>query len=122
MIKQANSVLKQLVELAPSDAHARHNLAVSFFRLDKHREGIKHCREALKLKPDYVLAFYNLALAHLRIGEMTRARRYASRAYVLDPHDDSIRNLSRRIDAARRGFWSKLADRVRSLGGLRKID
>ncbi len=122
LIKQANSVLKQLVELAPSDAHARHNLAVSFFRLDKHREGIKHCREALKLKPDYVLAFYNLALAHLRIGEMTRARLYASRAYVLDPHDDSIRNLSRRIDAARRGFWSKLADRVRSLGGLRKID
>jgi protein O-GlcNAc transferase len=122
LVKQANSVLMQLVTLAPGDAHARHNLAVSYFRLNKHREGIKHCREALKLKPDYVLAFYNLALAHLRIGEMDRAKRYASRAYVLDPNDDSVRSLSKRIDFARQGFWSKLVSRVRSLGRSKNID
>jgi len=122
LVKQANSVLKQLVDLAPGDAHARHNLAVSFFRLNKHREGIKHCREALKLKPDYVLAFYNLALAHLRIGEMDRARRYASRAYMLDPNDESVRDLSKRIGIARHGFWSKLLSGIRSLGRSKKID
>jgi tetratricopeptide (TPR) repeat protein len=122
LVKQANSVLKQLVDLAPGDAHARHNLAVSFFRLNKHREGIKHCREALKLKPDYVLAFYNLALAHLRIGEMDRARRYASRAFVLDPNDESVRGLSKRIGIVPQGFWSKLISRVRSLGRSKKTD
>jgi len=122
LVKQANSVLKQLVDLAPGDAYARHNLAVSFFRLNKHREGIKHCREALKLKPDYVLAFYNLALAHLRIGEMDRARRYASRAYMLAPNDQSVRGLSKRIGIARPGFWTKLLSRVRSLGRSRKND
>ena len=121
LVKQANSVLAKLVDMAPGDAHARHNLAVSYFRLNKHREGIKHCREALKIKPDYVLAFYNLALAHMRIGEMDRAKRYASRAYVLDPNDESIRDLSKRIDGARSGFWSKLVSRVRSLGRSDKI-
>ena len=121
-MKQANSVLKQLVNLAPGDAYARHNLAVSFFRLNKHREGIKHCREALKLKPDYVLALYNLSLAHLRIGELDRARRYAARAYMLDPSDESIRGLSRQIGTARPGFWSKLLSKVRSLGRSRKTD
>ena len=115
LIRQANSILKQLVELAPGDAHARHNLAVSFFRLNKSQEGIKHCRKALKLQPDYVLAFYNLALAHMRIGELDRARRYVAKAYMLDPNDESIRGLSKRIDGHRRGFWSKLVSKVRSI-------
>ncbi|MCP4376058.1 MAG: tetratricopeptide repeat protein [bacterium] len=122
LIKQANSVLTQLVALVPGDAHARHNLAVSYFQMNNHREGIKHCREALKIKPDYVLAFYNLALAHLRIGEKERARRYASRAYMLAPGDESVRGLSRRIGISHQGFWSKLRSAFRFLCRSKKID
>jgi len=114
LVKQANGVLRRLVDLAPGDAHARHNLAVSFFRLKKHREGIKHCREALKLKPDYVLAFYNLALAHLRLGQLERARRYAARAYMLDPTDENVRSLSKRLGTG--GFWSSLLAKVWPIG------
>ena len=43
--------------------------------MDRLREGIRHCRRALKLKPEYPLALYNLAIAHLKMGQLPRARR-----------------------------------------------
>lgn len=90
---QANTVFRKLVRLNPLDAHARHGLAVSCFLLRNLDEGIMHCRRALKLKPDYALALYNLAVAHLHKGELTRARRYATKALTISPHDHRVLGL-----------------------------
>ena len=103
---QANAVLRRLVVLSPEDPYAQHNLAVSFFKMDRLEEGIKHCRRALKLKPDYPLALYNLALAHLKRGQIPRARRYVSRALTMAPKDQNIRELSNQLGV--KGIWAKL--------------
>ena len=103
---EANAVLRRLVILSPGDPYAQHNLAVSFFKMDRLEEGIKYCRRALKLKPDYPLALYNLALAHLKRGQIPRARRYVSRALTMAPKDQNIRDLSSRLGV--KGIWGKL--------------
>ena len=94
---RARPVWRRLVELDGHDAQARHNLAVSFFMMDRLDEGIYHCRKALRIKPDYALALYNLALAHLKKGQIARARRYVARAMAISPHDENIKMLSKRM-------------------------
>ncbi len=46
--QRANHVLQRLVKLSPDDAHAHHNLAVSYFMMKKMDEGIQHCRRAIQ--------------------------------------------------------------------------
>jgi len=108
--RQANVVLQQLVRLDPSDAHVQHNLAVSYFMMQRLGEGIRHCRKALKLKPDYPLALYNLALAHMRLGQLSRARRYAAKALTVAPGDENVIRLTHRLGAA--PFWQRLRSRL----------
>jgi tetratricopeptide (TPR) repeat protein len=108
--RQAHEVLTLLVKMKPNDAHARHNLAVSCFLMDSLNEGIAHCRHALRLQPKYPLALYNLALAHLRIGQEQRAKHYVTRAMRLAPKDENIRQLSQKLGL--HGFWSKLRTRL----------
>lgn len=110
--RQANLVLRRAVRLQPDDPQAQHNLAVSYFMLQRLDEGIRWCRRALKLKPDYPLALYNLALAHMHLGQTARARRYAARAMTAAPGDAKIRRLSSRLGAG--GFWSRLRGRRNS--------
>jgi len=58
------------------------------------QEGIVHCRKALKLKPGYLLALYNLAQAHMHLDAPLRARHYVAKALAIAPHDPSIRELA----------------------------
>ena len=106
LTRHANSVLSRLVALSPEDPYAQHNLAVSYFKMDRMNEGIHHCRRALKLKPEYPLALYNLALAHLKMGQIPRARRYVAKAMTMAPKDDNIRELSKRLGI--KGIWAKI--------------
>jgi len=118
-VRRANSVLKRVVRLSPGDAQARCNLAVSCFLLTRLDEGIRHCRRALKLKPGYSLALYNLSLAHMQKGQIGRARRYAVKALASDPRDERIRELYHRLDsrsaASRPGDGLNLARRFRNI-------
>ena len=107
---EANAAFRQLVDLRPDDPQVRHNLAVSFFMLDKIDDGIRHCRRALKLRPGYPLALYNLALAYLRKGQLPRARRYAARAMMICPGDEHVCRLSRQLGMT--GLLSRLRNRL----------
>jgi superkiller protein 3 len=109
-VRQAGEALRRLVTLAPDDAHAHHNLAVSCFMLGELDDGISHCRRALKLKSDYPLALYNLALAHLQKNMTRRARRYASKALALAPTDEQVRRLCGRLGLL--GAWTRLKMRL----------
>ncbi len=109
-LPQANLAFKRLVSLRPDDSKALHNLAVSFFMLDKMDEGINHCRKALKVKPGYSLALYNLALAFLQKGLLARARRYASQALMAAPTDEEVTELSRQLSEI--GLLSKIQLRL----------
>jgi tetratricopeptide (TPR) repeat protein len=107
---KAHSVLTRVVEITPDDAHALHNLAVSCFIMDDLDQGIRHCRKALKIKPEYPLALYNLALAHMQKGQHTRARRYAQRAMTIAPQDANIRQLSQKLGVG--GLLSRLRTKL----------
>jgi Flp pilus assembly protein TadD len=117
--RYANSVLRRLVRLTPQDAQAHHNLAVTFFLLQRLEDGIRHCRKALKIRPDYPLALYNLALAHMQQGSVSRARRYISRAITLAPGDERICRLSRRLGGA--GLLMRLRKRLGPRCGRRGL-
>ncbi len=93
----ANSVLRRLVENDPDNAEAQHNLALSFFLLDRMDDGIRHCRKAIKLRSEYPLALYNLALAHYRRGQIDRAGRYIAKALTIAPQHEEIRGLARKL-------------------------
>src|SRR5881397_3561574 len=54
-------------------------------------------REALRLKPDYAEAHYNLGLALLQAGQRAAAIEHLAKAWQLDPRSDEIR---RRLAAA----------------------
>ena len=118
-VRRANSVLERLVRLRPGDAQARHNLAVSYFLLNRLDEGIVHCRRALKLRPDYPLALYNLALAHMQKGQVPRARRYAVKAMEIAPDSEQIRQLFHRLRSG--NGVPKIADGLNLPGCLRNI-
>ncbi len=97
LTEQANQVLTQLVEIMPQDANARHNLAVTCFRMDKVDEGIDHCRKALQIQPEYPLALYNLALAHVKRDEHPQARLCVNEGLRLDPTNQSLQDLTRQL-------------------------
>ena len=108
-IKHAYGLLEKLVALHPTNPYAVHSLAVSCFLMKNLDEGIRNCRRALKLKPNYALALYNLALAHLQKGQFARARRYAAKAIAAAPADENIRALAGRLGIV--GFWTNLKQR-----------
>lgn len=107
---QANAVWRKLVNLSPDDPYAQHNLGVSFFMMDRLDEGIRHCLRSLKLRPDYTLALYNLALAHMQKGQILRAKRYVHRAMTIAPNDQNVRVLSRQLGLG--GLWTRLRARL----------
>ncbi len=108
--RHASKVLSRLVELRPKDAYAHHNLAVSYFMMGRYDEGIRHCLNALKYKPNYPLATYNLALAYHQKGDREQAKLYASRALEMDPEDRHIVELARELGTA--GIWSRIRHRL----------
>ncbi len=104
MAREAKGVLTQLVEVAPSDAVAWHNLAVACFELGQLPEGIGHARRAIRLKPDYTLASYNLAVAMLQQGQLRRAMCQIRKGLTHEPQDRNLLDLRRKL---RRGHhWT----------------
>ncbi len=104
LVREARSVLQQLVEIAPSDAVAWHNLAVACFELGLLPEGIRHARRAIRLKPNYPLASYNLAVAMLQQGQRRRAMCYVRKGLALAPKDRDLLGLDRKLRRA--GRWT----------------
>ena len=103
----AHGVLGRLAKLCPDDAVVRHNLAVTCFRLRRLDEGIRQCRAALRLRPKYPLALYNLAMAHMKLGQLDRARCCVDRAMQIDPSNESFAVLARRLDR-KDHVWSRI--------------
>ena len=79
----------------------------SCFRLRRLDEGIQHCRAALRLRPSYPLALYNLAMAHTKLGQLDRARCFADRAIQIEPNNESFIALTRRLDRSD-GLWARI--------------
>jgi len=63
--EDARKILSGVCKSAPRDPEAQFLLGVVSGQLGRLVEAINHCAKAVKLKPDYVDAWYNLAQAHM---------------------------------------------------------
>ena len=93
----ASFCYRRLINSQPTAPGPHHNLAVCCFVRGRFDEGIQHCRKALEIRPNYILAMHKMALAWLHTGESDRAVRIISRALTLDPENAAILQLQNRL-------------------------
>ena len=97
---------------------AHHNLAVCLFQLGRYGAGVNHCLDALRAKPDYVMAMHNAALAYLQLAQWRDARAMLRRALRHDPGNETLEQLVRRIWRYRLKYYTRTLSGVirRALG------
>lgn len=95
--EQANELLRRLAMIDPEKPEVHLCLAGSWLMLGNADEGVRHCRRALALCPEFSAALYSLALAYVRKGEMGQARQSLEKAHQADPRDERIRWLAWRL-------------------------
>ena len=71
---------KRVIEQNPEDPQAHFKLGLSYMALGRHREEIAAYEEAVRLKPDFADAYYNLGAAWDLLGDGERALRNTRRA------------------------------------------
>lgn len=91
--QQAHLVAHRLVQRRPGDPVSHHLLSVTQFGLGFVPDGVMSCRRALRLRPTFVAPMHNLAVAHLRRGEISRARYWVRQGLHIDPEDRGLRRL-----------------------------
>lgn len=93
-LTQAEELLYQAIELAPTDAKLRYNLALLHFSQGKETQGLEELRDLVaNFKPDYHEARIYLAQRLIEIGELDEAK--ANYQYILryiDPDDLRAQN------------------------------
>jgi len=98
MHEEAAEVLRRLIAAGHErDPRLWHQLAVAQLLAGKLREGIRTCRQAVRVDKRYTLAMRNLAMAHLELGELTRSRYWVERALGHCPDEPHLRHLLTRL-------------------------
>ena len=94
---EAANWYRRVLALQAGHPFAHHNLAVCLFQLGQYSAGVEHCLEALRYKPDYVMAMHNAALAYLQLARWRDARGMLRRALRHDPGNETLEQLVRRV-------------------------
>jgi tetratricopeptide (TPR) repeat protein len=66
--RAVKGVLRKLIELAPDDGEAHHNLGCLLIELGRHEEGLQHLELAVRLRPAHAPSRQMLAQARRRVG------------------------------------------------------
>ena len=94
MPREATAVYRELSRRHPDRALLMNHYAVSLFLDGRLEEGIRICRNAIRLNPDCIHAFQQIAYAHLQLGQTKRAKLWVKRGLELDPEDRRLRQIS----------------------------
>jgi tetratricopeptide (TPR) repeat protein len=78
---------KRVLETAPSTYQARINLGNIYFILGQYGEAISNYHQALDIRPDSVLAYYDMYLAQSESFKLKEAAESLSRARNIDPEE-----------------------------------
>jgi len=74
------------------------NLSLQYHRAGKYLASINACKEALKLKPDYDLAYNNICAAYNDMGEWDKAIEACKKGLKINPDNQLLKNnLNRSI-------------------------
>ncbi|MEL7485453.1 MAG: hypothetical protein AAFN41_14010 [Planctomycetota bacterium] len=108
--QQAGELLVQIRD----DAASSHLLSVAMLSAGRSEAGIEMARRAVRQRPDFVSPIHNLAVAHLKRGEILRARYWVQQGLTVDSEDAKLRRLRAYLRVhALRVFASKLAMMLR---------
>ena len=94
---EATDCYRKLLAIDARNPFAHHNLGVCLCQVGQHPAGLEHCLQAIRLKPDYVVAMYNAAIGHIQLGHWREARAMLRRALRHDPRNETLRRLARRL-------------------------
>jgi tetratricopeptide (TPR) repeat protein len=118
LFSEAKRTAERLIERKPCDAASHHSLSVAQFGLGMVAEGVSSSRRALRLRANYVAPMHNLAVAHLRRGEINRSRYWVKQGLAIEPEDRGLRRLRTylRVHAVRNamqnlGLFTRLSRR-----------
>ena len=92
--QQALALLRAAVGRNPTDPRARLHLGRIYFAMDKTELAIAEYRKALELNGSYAHAYFNLALAQVKLKDSAAAKR-AFREVIRIAPDSEIGQLSR---------------------------
>ena len=71
--------------LKPGNAETNNNLGTVYFRTKRYQEAAAAFKEAVRIKPDYSEAHFNLALAYVALKDKKGALDQYNRLKKLDP-------------------------------------
>ncbi len=93
---QAVEYYRKYLAKNESDPDARVDMAICLFELGKADEAIAEMEKALTYSPNHQLAFYNLGIVHLTLGNLEKAREYFNRCIDVNPSAE-VAQKARRI-------------------------
>jgi len=89
--KNGITLFKNAIKVTENNYQAQNNLATALGPVDLDK-AIFHFKEALKIKPDYVTALYNLGTALSDKGNYDKAVLYFNKALIINPQKTDARN------------------------------
>ncbi|MBU0717804.1 MAG: tetratricopeptide repeat protein [Planctomycetes bacterium] len=111
---EAANWFRKAIAIDADNPFAHHSLGICLFQTDRHALGVGHCLEALRHKPDFVVAMYNAAVASVHLGRWREARALLRRALQQDSANASVRELANKLWWYRlRGYVGRLARLLR---------
>lgn len=82
---KAKELYKKVIKLEPRNIEALNNLGVVYMNLNVHKWAIIRLNDALKIKPDYADALYNLACIYAREHDAAKSVGYLKKAIGCNP-------------------------------------
>jgi tetratricopeptide (TPR) repeat protein len=83
-LRDARSFYRKALALDPQNVKAVNNIGVSFLQERNFTEARKSFEDAMRLQPDYVDPYYNLACLYTMQGDTKKGLEYLRRAVSLD--------------------------------------
>lgn len=84
-LAEAESVLRQALELDPRSARARSKLGIALARQGRYEEAIEAFRRAVEFDPLYAPAYSNLGVVYQELGRLDEALAAYRKAIEVDP-------------------------------------
>jgi tetratricopeptide (TPR) repeat protein len=86
------TLFRRALAVTSNNALAHNNLAAGLMNEERLGEAIEHCREALRIKPDYFEAHSNLGLLLAKTGRMPEAVEQFRQAVAINPDSEKVHN------------------------------
>ncbi len=89
-----------VIQAAPNFAEGYNQRAIAYFMLEKWKNSLEDCKQAIKLNPNHFGAFAGMGHVYLRLGDIGKAITAYKQALVINPNLVSIADALMQIRRA----------------------